>query len=194
MRGLQNSYDSLVKWVCWTGWRLDCTFRLRSLSSMISTHYLHIELLHAVTQPSSSAITCLAKQASVRVLAIWCRLFERQYIFVAATLPSEGKKSIANDLKRKFPDLVWLAGHRLHQGLSTVTWNWQETTQSTWKLALQVVQNLQRRKDVVDLHVLQVRNCMLCVLSGRSVSPWVLSTQSLSEAAPAQLDQQQHRI
>lgn len=65
------------------------------------------------------------------------RQFERQYVFVAATLPSEGKKSVANDLRRMFPELVWLAGNRLHQGLSTVTWAWRETTQETWKAALQ---------------------------------------------------------
>ena len=70
---------------------------------------------------------------------VGCRQFERQYVFVAATLPSEGKKSIANDLRRMFPELVWLAGNRLHQGLSTVTWAWREITQETWKTALQVL-------------------------------------------------------
>ena len=66
------------------------------------------------------------------------RQFKRQYIFVAATMPSEGKKSIAKDLRQKFPGLIWLAGDRLHQGLSTVSWKWRETTQDTWKAALQV--------------------------------------------------------
>ncbi|KAL3143476.1 hypothetical protein ABBQ38_002284 [Trebouxia sp. C0009 RCD-2024] len=65
------------------------------------------------------------------------RQFERQYIFVAATLPSEGKKSTASSLQKMFPDLVWLAGRRLHQGLSTVAWTWRETTQDTWRSALQ---------------------------------------------------------
>ena len=67
-----------------------------------------------------------------------CRQFQRQYIFVAATLPSEGKKSTATSLQKKFPDLVWLAGNRLHQGLSTVQWAWQQTSEDTWKTALQV--------------------------------------------------------
>lgn len=71
-----------------------------------------------------------------------CRQFERQYIFVAATLPSEGKKSTASSLQKMFPDLVWLAGRRLHQGLSTVAWTWRETTQDTWRSALQVALDL----------------------------------------------------
>lgn len=64
------------------------------------------------------------------------RQFQRQYIFVAATLPSEGKKSTAQDLKNRFPELVWLAGNRLHQGVSTVTWKWRETTEDIWRDAL----------------------------------------------------------
>ena len=49
-----------------------------------------------------------------------CRQFERQYIFVAATMPSEGKKSVAAELQQKFPGLLWLAGRHLHEGLSTI--------------------------------------------------------------------------
>ena len=86
----------------------------------------------------------------------WCRQFERQYVFVAATLPSEGKKSIANDLRRMFPELVWLAGNRLHQGLSTVTWAWRETTQETWKTALQVLP------------------IVLCIASVCQIAPWCI--------------------
>ncbi len=91
-----------------------------------------------------------------------CRQFERQYVFVAATLPSEGKKSIANDLRRMFPELVWLAGNRLHQGLSTVTWAWQETTQETWKTALQVLPT-----------ILCIASCLPdCCLAHIQLSTW----------------------
>ncbi len=88
-----------------------------------------------------------------------CRQFERQYVFVAATLPSEGKKSIANDLRRMFPELVWLAGNRLHQGLSTVTWAWRETTQQTWKTALQVLLTILCIASVCQSAVLCTDNC-----------------------------------
>lgn len=82
--------------------------------------------LHIVGPSAQLGIPCLSRQ------------FERQYIFVAATLPSEGKKSTATSLQKMLPDLVWLAGRRLHQGLSTVTWTWRETTLDTWKSTLQV--------------------------------------------------------
>ena len=74
----------------------------------------------------------------VAISSVVCRQFERQYVFVAATLPSEGKKSIASSLEKMFPGLTWLAGRRLHQGLSTVTWAWRQTTQDSWKSILQV--------------------------------------------------------
>ena len=79
--------------------------------------------------PSNSCLAC-------------CRQFERQYIFVAATMPSEGKKSIAAALQQKFPDLLWLAGHRLHQGLATVQWRWLPVSPDSWRTTLQVTNKI----------------------------------------------------
>lgn len=38
----------------------------------------------------------------------------KQYIFVAATLPSNGKKTAGAVLKRMFPDANWVSGNYLH--------------------------------------------------------------------------------
>lgn len=45
------------------------------------------------------------------------KIYERskQYIFVAATLPENGKKTAGGLLKRMFPDAKWVSGNYLHQ-------------------------------------------------------------------------------
>jgi hypothetical protein len=45
-------------------------------------------------------------------------------VFIAATLPREGGKSVAADLAKRFPDLVWLQGRQLHLSKSGVTHSW----------------------------------------------------------------------
>lgn len=44
------------------------------------------------------------------------KIYERskQYIFVAATLPVNGKKTAGGVLKRMFPDANWVSGNYLH--------------------------------------------------------------------------------
>lgn len=44
-------------------------------------------------------------------------IYERskQYIFVAATLPQNGKRTAGGELKRLFPDAIWVSGHYLHR-------------------------------------------------------------------------------
>lgn len=44
-------------------------------------------------------------------------IYERskQYIFVAATLPENGKRTAGGELKRLFPDATWVSGHYLHR-------------------------------------------------------------------------------
>ena len=39
----------------------------------------------------------------------------KQYIFVAATLPENGKRTAGGELKRLFPDAKWVSGHYLHR-------------------------------------------------------------------------------
>lgn len=45
------------------------------------------------------------------------KIYERskQYIFVAATLPENGKRTAGGVLKRMFPDARWVSGNYLHQ-------------------------------------------------------------------------------
>lgn len=38
----------------------------------------------------------------------------KRYIFVAATLPEVGKKSAGEELKKLFPEAVWIKGRQLH--------------------------------------------------------------------------------
>lgn len=38
----------------------------------------------------------------------------KQYIFVAATLPMNGKKTAGAVLKKMFPDSIWVSGNYLH--------------------------------------------------------------------------------
>lgn len=51
----------------------------------------------------------------------------RQYVFVGATLPRRGKKSIAATLEKKFPDAVWIQGPRLHRPVDRLEQRWYET-------------------------------------------------------------------
>lgn len=48
-----------------------------------------------------------------RVREIYSR--SKQYIFVAATLPVNGKKTAGGVLKRMFPDATWVSGNYLHR-------------------------------------------------------------------------------
>jgi hypothetical protein len=66
------------------------------------------------------------------------RSWQRQYIFVAATMPTGAGHTVAGDLGRMFPDLVWLSGGDLHRALRQVAHAWLPVTQATWKQALQV--------------------------------------------------------
>lgn len=45
------------------------------------------------------------------------KIYERskQYIFVAATLPENGKRTAGGVLKRMFPEATWVSGNYLHQ-------------------------------------------------------------------------------
>ena len=50
--------------------------------------------------------------------------WRRQYVFVAATMPAEGKKSTAADLRAAYPEAAWLAGPQLHQTQRQIEHRW----------------------------------------------------------------------
>lgn len=70
----------------------------------------------------SSAVVDLETGSEVRNKRDWKdwrrmrKVYERskQYIFVAATLPLNGKRTAGGLLKRMFPDANWVSGNHLH--------------------------------------------------------------------------------
>ncbi|KAL5698152.1 hypothetical protein ACHQM5_029227 [Ranunculus cassubicifolius] len=55
----------------------------------------------------------------------------KQYIFVAATLPLNGKRTAGGVLKRMFPDAVWVNGNFLHCHNPRLEQRWVEVTIDT---------------------------------------------------------------
>lgn len=51
--------------------------------------------------------------------------WQRQYLFVAATMPAEGERSVGAEIAERFPDAVWLAGLQLHQSKRSVEHVWR---------------------------------------------------------------------
>lgn len=60
-------------------------------------------------------------------------IYERskQYIFVAATLPENGKRTAGGELKRLFPDATWVSGAYLHRHNPRLEHKWIEVTVDT---------------------------------------------------------------
>ena len=59
------------------------------------------------------------------------REFRRQYIFAAATVMSNGKKTPGAMIKYGFPDASWVEGRRLHKAVATLSQTWVEVNDST---------------------------------------------------------------
>lgn len=61
------------------------------------------------------------------------KIYERskQYIFIAATLPENGKRTAGGVLKRMFPDGSWVSGSYLHRHNPRLEQNWVEVTVNT---------------------------------------------------------------
>lgn len=69
---------------------------------------------------NTTAIEDSEFKSEIRIKQDWRRvrkLYNRskQYIFVAATLPLNGKKTAGGILKRMFPDASWVSGSYLHR-------------------------------------------------------------------------------
>ncbi|XP_076944459.1 DEAD-box ATP-dependent RNA helicase 22-like [Bidens hawaiensis] len=60
-------------------------------------------------------------------------IYERskQYIFVAATLPENGKRTAGGELRRLFPDATWVSGLYLHRHNPRLEQKWVEVTVDT---------------------------------------------------------------
>ncbi|XP_020587585.1 DEAD-box ATP-dependent RNA helicase 22 [Phalaenopsis equestris] len=64
-----------------------------------------------------------------RVRKVYLR--SKQYMFVAATLPVNGKKTAGGLLKRMFPDAIWVNGNFLHKHNPRLEQRWIEVTTDT---------------------------------------------------------------
>ncbi|KFK40825.1 hypothetical protein AALP_AA2G046400 [Arabis alpina] len=64
-----------------------------------------------------------------RVRKIYSR--SKQYIFIAATLPVNGKKTAGGLLKYMFPDAIWVSGNFLHRNSPRLKQKWVEVTVDT---------------------------------------------------------------
>ncbi len=53
-------------------------------------------------------------------------------------MPAGAGASVAGDLRRSFPDLVWLTGRALHEAQARVSHAWLPVTQDSWQQTLQV--------------------------------------------------------
>lgn len=53
----------------------------------------------------------------------------RSYIFVGATFPRAGGKSVAADLSKRFPDMRWLEGKQLHASKRGVRHDWVKVSE-----------------------------------------------------------------
>ncbi|KAL6571762.1 hypothetical protein OROHE_002631 [Orobanche hederae] len=69
-----------------------------------------------------------------RVRKIYNR--SKQYIFVAATLPVNGKRTAGGTLKRMFPEANWVSGNYLHRQNPRLEQRWVEVTTGTQVEAL----------------------------------------------------------
>ncbi|XP_057774668.1 LOW QUALITY PROTEIN: DEAD-box ATP-dependent RNA helicase 22 [Salvia miltiorrhiza] len=65
----------------------------------------------------------------MRVRKIYAR--SKQYIFVAATLPLNGKRTAGGTLKRMFPDANWVSGSYLHHHNPRLEQKWIEVSTDT---------------------------------------------------------------
>lgn len=95
------------------------------------------------------------------------RTWERQYVFVAATMPEEpeGARGVSVDLRRRFPNLQWLAGRQLHQAQQQLRHTWLPVSDATWEPSLMVC-HLCLAHPVLQLAaVVSSFSCCLAVLS-----------------------------
>lgn len=74
----------------------------------------------------------------------------KQYIFVAATLPVNGKKTAGAMLKRMFPDANWISGTYLHCHNPRLERKWVEVTVDTQLHALIEAVKQGFRSDMLD--------------------------------------------
>lgn len=69
----------------------------------------------------------------------------RQYAFVAATIPSEGKETIGARIKRDYPEVSWLSSDGVHRLLNTVEFAWRDVAGKDEKIdaIMKIIEDLE---------------------------------------------------
>ena len=58
------------------------------------------------------------------------KVWLRQYAFVAATMPQEGRETVGAKLAADFPNLEWISGGQLHKTIRNVDFRWLDVGQN----------------------------------------------------------------
>ena len=58
------------------------------------------------------------------------KVWLRQYAFVAATMPQEGRETVGAKLAAAFPNLEWISGGQLHKTIRNVDFRWLDVGQN----------------------------------------------------------------
>jgi hypothetical protein len=77
--------------------------------------------------PSTHPLTCSHPFALINVRSVW----RRQYVFAGATMPAEGTKNVADELRERHPGATWLAGRALHQAQAALRHDWRRVDDAT---------------------------------------------------------------
>ncbi|PRW20256.1 DEAD-box ATP-dependent RNA helicase 22 [Chlorella sorokiniana] len=75
---------------------------------------------------SGSDAATQQQESGARAPGVHGASWRRQYVFVAATMPAEGERSVGAELATRFPDATWLAGRQLHQSKRALQHSWRQ--------------------------------------------------------------------
>lgn len=73
----------------------------------------------------------------------------RSHLFVAATVPREGGKSVAADLRKRFPGMQWLQGRQLHFANANVQHTWIKLQRAD-EIGPTIIATLERDRAVTE--------------------------------------------
>ncbi|CAN6924437.1 unnamed protein product [Brassica oleracea] len=103
-----------------------------------------------------------------RVRKIYTR--SKQYIFIAATLPVNGKKTAGGLLKHMFQDAVWVSGNFLHRNSPRLKQKWVEVTVDTQVDALiEAVNNSSTDRTMVFANTVEAVEAVADILEKASI-------------------------
>ncbi|KAL4574126.1 hypothetical protein LXL04_020951 [Taraxacum kok-saghyz] len=124
-------------------------------------------------------------------------IYERskQYIFVAATLPENGKRTAGGELKRLFPEATWVSGHYLHRHNPRLEQKWVEVTVDTQVDVLidAVNQTLSKNRTMVFANTVEAVEAVTQVLQGKGIDCYCYHSETSLEERTRNLVDFQHQ-